>query len=96
MSFNRRSVLKLSAAGLAAPMVLNASNALASSGNVKVLVWGDCIQPNIAEAFENESVIKRELTTFGSNDEAESTIRANRRHGVRYRIPVHHQLCRIS
>ncbi len=77
MSFNRRSVLKLSAAGMAAPMILKASDALASSGSVKVLAWGDYVQPNIAEAFEKKTGIKLELTTFGSNDEAESTVRAN-------------------
>ncbi|UWR25837.1 extracellular solute-binding protein [Sulfitobacter sp. S223] len=77
MSFSRRSVLKISAAGLAAPMILKASDALASSGSVKVLAWGDYIQPNMVEAFEKDTGIKLELTTFGSNDEAESTIRAN-------------------
>ncbi|MGJ8589891.1 MAG: extracellular solute-binding protein [Yoonia sp.] len=77
MSFNRRTLLKLSAAGLAAPMILRANDALAASGSVKVLAWGDYIQPNIAEAFEAETGITLELTTFGSNDEAESTIRAN-------------------
>lgn len=77
MSFNRRTVLKFSAAGLAAPLVLRANDALASSGTVKVFAWGDYVQPNIIEAFEAETGIKMELTTFGSNDEAESTVRAN-------------------
>ena len=58
-------------------MILRANDALAASGSVKVLAWGDYIQPNIAEAFEAETGITLELTTFGSNDEAESTIRAN-------------------
>ncbi len=58
-------------------MILKANDALAASGSVKVLAWGDYIQPNIAEAFEAETGITLELTTFGSNDEAESTIRAN-------------------
>lgn len=77
MSLTRRNVLKLSSAALAAPMVLRATDALASSGSVKVLAWQDYIQPNIAEKFEADTGIKLELTTFGSNDEAESTIRAN-------------------
>ena len=42
-----------------------------------MLAWQDYIQPNIAEAFEAETGITLELTTFGSNDEAESTIQAN-------------------
>lgn len=82
MSFNRRTILKLSAAGLAAPMILRANDALAASGSVKVLAWGDYIQPNTTEAFEAETGIKLELTTFVSNDEAESTIRANGGKGI--------------
>ncbi|MFC2968000.1 extracellular solute-binding protein [Acidimangrovimonas pyrenivorans] len=77
MSFTRRSVLKLSSAALAAPMILRATDALASSGSVKVFAWQDYIQPNIVEKFEKDTGIKMELTTFGSNDEAESTVRAN-------------------
>jgi spermidine/putrescine transport system substrate-binding protein len=77
MLFNRRSLLKSTAAVLAAPLVLRAHDALASSGSVKVLAWPDYIQPNIAEKFEADTGITLELTTFGSNDEAESTIQAN-------------------
>jgi spermidine/putrescine transport system substrate-binding protein len=77
MNTTRRSALKLGAAALAAPMILRATDALASSGSVKVLAWQDYIQPNIAEKFEADTGITLELTTFGSNDEAESTIRAN-------------------
>ncbi len=77
MAITRRSALKLTAGALAAPIVLRAHDALASSGTVKVFAWQDYIQPNIAEAFEAETGIKLELTTFGSNDEAESTVRAN-------------------
>ncbi len=76
MALSRRSALKLGTAALAAPMILRATDALASSGSVKVLAWQDYIQPNIAEKFEKDTGIKLELTTFGSNDEAESTIRA--------------------
>ncbi|SEQ91381.1 extracellular solute-binding protein [Thalassovita taeanensis] len=77
MNITRRTALQLSTAALAAPLVLRATDALASSGSVKVLAWQDYIQPNIAEKFEADTGIKLELTTFGSNDEAESTIRAN-------------------
>lgn len=76
MKMNRRSVIAMSASALATPMILRASDALASSGSVKVLAWQDYIQPNIAEKFEADTGITLELTTFGSNDEAESTIRA--------------------
>lgn len=77
MSFTRRHALKLTASALAAPTLLRASDALSSSGNVKVFAWQDYVQPNIVEKFEADTGIKLELTTFGSNDEAESTIRAN-------------------
>ena len=77
MSFSRRTVLQMTAAGVAAPAILKASDALASSGTVKVFAWQDYVQPNIAEAFEAETGITLELTTYGSNDEAESTVRAN-------------------
>ncbi|QOL80934.1 extracellular solute-binding protein [Pseudooceanicola spongiae] len=77
MTFTRRSALKMTAGAVAAPVILRAHDALASSGSIKVLAWQDYIQPNIAEKFEAETGIKLELTTFGSNDEAESTVRAN-------------------
>ena len=77
MKFTRRTALQLTSAAIAAPMVLRATDALASSGSVKVLAWQDYVQPNIAEKFEKDTGIKLELTTFGSNDEAESTIQAN-------------------
>jgi spermidine/putrescine transport system substrate-binding protein len=76
MSVNRRSVIKMSSAVLATPLILRATDALATSGSVKVLAWQDYIQPNIAERFEAETGITLDLTTFGSNDEAESTIRS--------------------
>lgn len=77
MTFNRRTALKLTGAAVAAPALLRAHDALASSGSVKILAWQDYVQPNIAEKFEAETGITLELTTFGSNDEAESTIRAS-------------------
>ena len=77
MTITRRTALQLTAGAVAAPTILRASDALASSGTVKVFAWQDYIQPNIAEKFESETGITLDLTTFGSNDEAESTVRAN-------------------
>jgi spermidine/putrescine transport system substrate-binding protein len=77
MKTTRRSAIQMGVAALAAPMILRATGALASSGSVKVFAWQDYIQPNIAEKFEADTGIKLELTTYGSNDEAESTVRAN-------------------
>lgn len=77
MNLTRRSALALTGAAIASPLVLRANDALAASGSVKVLAWQDYIQPNIGEKFEADTGITLELITFGSNDEAESIIRAN-------------------
>lgn len=74
MTISRRTALKMTATAVAAPVVLRAHDALAASGTVRVLAWQDYIQPNIAEKFEADTGITLELTTFGSNNEAESTI----------------------
>ncbi|QGZ36369.1 extracellular solute-binding protein [Stappia indica] len=79
MSISRRSVLKGSAAAstlLAAPAILKAGDALASSGQVNVFAWGDYIQQNMIDKFEGDTGIKVNLSTYGSNDEAEQKLRA--------------------
>ncbi|GHB21111.1 spermidine/putrescine ABC transporter substrate-binding protein [Pseudovibrio japonicus] len=80
MSITRRSVLKgtaaASAAAVAAPAILKASDALASSGQVNVFAWGDYIQENMITKFEGDTGIKINLSTFGSNDEAEQKLKA--------------------
>lgn len=73
---NRRHFLAGTTAALAAPMILRAHDALASSGSVRVFAWQDYIQPNIAEKFTADTGIALELTTFGSNGEAESTVKS--------------------
>jgi spermidine/putrescine transport system substrate-binding protein len=77
MKITRRSAMKMTATAVAAPVVLRAQDALAQSGTVKVLVWQDYIQPNIAEKFEADTGITLEITTFGSNDEAQSIVRSS-------------------
>ena len=77
MAINRRHFIASASTILATPFILKAHDALSSSGSVKVFAWGDYIQPNIADKFENDTGINLELTTYGSNDEAESTIQAN-------------------
>lgn len=79
MKLSRRKVLKASAgasAVVAAPAVLRAPDALATSGQVDVFAWGDYIQKNQIDAFENATGIKINLSTYGSNDEAENKLRA--------------------
>ncbi len=78
MAFTRRSLLQSAAAiatvSLAAPFI--AKRALSASGQVNVFAWGDYVQPNIVEAFEKASGIKVNVSTFGSNEEAQNKLRA--------------------
>jgi spermidine/putrescine transport system substrate-binding protein len=80
MSVTRRSLLKSSAAAtavaIAAPAILRAHDALASSGEVYVYAWGDYIKENMIQKFEGDTGIKINLSTYGSNDEAENKLRA--------------------
>lgn len=76
---SRRKVLKSTAAAgalIAAPAILRASDALATSGSVNVFAWGDYIQQNMIDLFESNSGIKVNLSTYGSNDEAEQKLKA--------------------
>ena len=76
--FTRRSLLKkgtaLGALATAGPFFIRSS--LASSGELKVFAWGDYIQPNIVEAFEKATGIKVDVSTYGSNEEAQNKLRA--------------------
>jgi len=78
--FTRRTVLRGSAAvaasALAAPAVLRAGDALASSGTVSVFAWGDYVQPNMVEKFQKDTGITINLSTYGSNDEAVQKLKA--------------------
>ena len=76
--FSRRTLLKGAAAagGIAATMPFIIRRSLASSGEINVFAWGDYVQDNIKDAFEKETGIKVNLTTFGSNEEAQSKLRA--------------------
>ncbi len=79
MGISRRSILKsvaATSAAVAAPAVLRASDALASSGQVNVFAWGDYIQANMSEKFEKDTGIKINLSTYGSNDEAVQKLKA--------------------
>ena len=80
MSITRRGLLggtAAVAAAVAAPAVITRPSFGQSSGSVRVYAWLDYVQPNIVEAFENETGIQVELSTYGSNDEAMNTLQAN-------------------
>jgi spermidine/putrescine transport system substrate-binding protein len=71
----RRDVLlTLGKSALAAPFLSKA--AFSSSGEVNVFAWGDYMQPNIVESFTKATGIKVNLSTYGSNEEAQSKLRA--------------------
>lgn len=78
MSISRRTLIKNSALGaavLAAPAIISRSS-LASSGSINVFAWGDYIQDNMIKKFEGDTGIKINLSTYGSNEEAEQKLKA--------------------
>ncbi len=76
---SRRTLLQGTAATgalVSAPVILKASDALASSGTVNVFAWGDYFKQNMIDKFEKDTGIKVNLSTYGSNDEAEQKLKA--------------------
>lgn len=75
--FSRRDLIKAGALALAAPAVLRAHDALASSGSISVYAWNDYFNNNTLLAdFTNATNIAVKLSTYGSNEECENTLRA--------------------
>ncbi len=75
---SRRSFLKKSAMVAAAatgPWIIN-SQVLAASRQVNVFAWVDYVNQDMIDGFEKETRIKVNLTTFGSNGEAEQKTKA--------------------
>ena len=81
--FSRRSVLKgattVGAAALATPMFVK--NALASSGEVNILMWSDYLPPEFIAGFEAETGIKVNYTGIGSNEEIINKMKATKGQG---------------
>lgn len=77
-SVSRRAIIKTSLmAGVGAlSMPYIAKGALASSGEINVFAWGDYIKENMAEAFTKKTGIKINVSTYGSNEEAQNKLRA--------------------
>lgn len=76
-TMTRRTALKATAAAVAAPAILRAHDALATSGQVNVFAWGDYVAQNMIDKFEADTGITINLSTFGSNDEAEQKLKAS-------------------
>lgn len=84
-SMSRRQILKGAAAGGAVaavgPWVIS-PKALASSGEVNVLMWSDYLPPGFLKAFEDKSGIKINYTGIGSNEEIINKMKATKGRGV--------------
>lgn len=77
-NITRRKLLKRVAAGAivaASPLIVRHSLG-SSSGEVNVFAWGDYVQDNMKKAFEDQTGIKINLSTYGSNEEAQNKLRA--------------------
>jgi len=80
MSISRRSFIKLASAATALvsmPAIVSRSALASSSGSVNVFAWGDYVKENMIKKFEKSTGIKVNLSTYGSNDEAEQKLRAS-------------------
>ncbi len=81
---SRRKVLKGSVAAgatIAAPWVIN-SKALASSGELNVLMWSDYLSAGFFKAFEDKTGIKINFTGIGSNEEIINKMKASKGRGI--------------
>jgi spermidine/putrescine transport system substrate-binding protein len=77
-TFNRRSLLKASAAvgmGVAAPALI-ARSALSSSGELNLLMWSDEFPGDVIPNFEKASGIKVNQTPFSQNEDQISKLQA--------------------
>jgi len=75
---SRRTVLKgATVVGGVAALPFSISRSLASSGEVNVFSWGDyALEKNHIAMFEKKTGIKINLSTYGSNEEAQNKLRA--------------------
>ncbi|KUJ80552.1 spermidine/putrescine ABC transporter substrate-binding protein [Ruegeria marisrubri] len=85
---DRRSVLKgAGAAVLASP--LYSRGALASSGEINILMWSDYLPSSFIQAFESETGIKVNHTGVGSNEDIIDTMKAAKGQGFDIVSPTH-------
>ena len=84
-TITRRAVLKGTAAAGAAAAVgpwIISPKALASSGEVNVLMWSDYLPPGFIGAFENKTGVKINYTGIGSNEEIINKMKATKGRGI--------------
>ncbi|MCX8995559.1 substrate-binding domain-containing protein [Rhizobiaceae bacterium BDR2-2] len=81
--FGRRTLLKSTAAagaGLAMPAIIG-SSALASSGEINIMMWSDYLPESFTKAFTDQTGIKINFTGIGSNDEILNKMKATNGQG---------------
>ena len=82
---SRRNFLKTTAAAgtaaAAGPWIIS-PQALASSGEVNILMWSDYLPPGFLKAFEAKTGIKVNYTGIGSNEEIINKMKATKGRGV--------------
>ncbi|MFT6064099.1 MAG: spermidine/putrescine transport system substrate-binding protein [Paracoccaceae bacterium] len=79
----RRAVLKggLGAGALLASPAILSSKALASSGEINILMWSDYLPDTFTGAFEKATGIKINFTGIGSNEEIVNKLKATKGRG---------------
>ena len=89
----RRSVLKAGAAAgvVAATAPAYIENALATSGEVNILMWSDYLPDTFIKSFADKTGIKINYTGIGSNEEIINKMKANKGQGFDICSPTNNQ-----
>ncbi len=92
-TFNRRTLLKSGAAAgavaFAGPAFIR--DALASSGEINILMWSDYLPDDFIKAFADKTGIKINYTGIGSNEEIINKMKANKGQGFDICSPTNNQ-----
>ena len=89
-SISRRTVLKSAgAAALAAP--LYTKSALASSGEINIMMWSGYMSEDFVSGFEGETGIKINYTSTGSNEEMINKMKATKGQGFDLITPTNNR-----
>jgi spermidine/putrescine transport system substrate-binding protein len=89
-TLSRRTVLKGSAAlagAVAAPAIVS-PRALASSGEVNILMWSDYLPASFVDSFTQKTGIKINFTGIGSNEEIINKLKATKGRGFDIATPT--------
>jgi len=93
LTTTRRTVLKGTAAAsalIAAPAIIS-SKALASSGEINILMWSDYLPDDFIAGLKDKTGIKVNFTGIGSNEEIINKMKANKGQGFDICSPTNNQ-----